>query len=119
MVIESIVPIVRAVSITVSAIGILIILYGVLLSLFELLRIEFGRLKGRNPCELRELLRHHLGSYLLLGLEMLVAADIIHTILHPTLRELAVLGSIIAIRTVLNIFLNKELRDGHKCNVPV
>jgi uncharacterized membrane protein len=61
-------------------------------------------------------LRHHLGSYLLLGLELLVAADIIHTILEPDLKSLAVLGAIVGIRTLLSFFLNKELHDSHNCS---
>lgn len=65
------------------------------------------------------MLRHHFGSYLLLGLEFLIAADIIHTIFTPTLQKLAVLGGIVAIRTVINYFLNLELKNAHKCLVDV
>jgi len=67
-------------------------------------------------CKKRELVRHHLGSYILLGLEFLVAADIIKTVMDPTLKEVAILGAIVAIRTVLNFFLNKELTDNHNCD---
>ena len=54
-------------------------------------------------------IRTDLGYYLLLGMEFLVAADIIHTVLSPQLMDLAVLGAIVAIRIVLSYFLQKEL----------
>ena len=47
----------------------------------------------------------------MLGLEFLIAADIIRTIVKPSLEELAILGSIVVIRTVINYFLGKELRQ--------
>ena len=60
---------------------------------------------------LKEDLRHHLGYYLLLGLEFLIAADIVHTVLTPTLADLAILGAIVAIRTVISFSINWELRQ--------
>ncbi len=44
------------------------------------------------------------------ALEFLIAADIVSTISHPTLQEVAVLGSIVALRTVISFFLNREMR---------
>ncbi|MFC1780839.1 DUF1622 domain-containing protein [Planctomycetota bacterium] len=42
--------------------------------------------------------------------DLLIAADIVSTIFHPTLEEVAVLGSIVAIRTVISFFLNREMQ---------
>jgi uncharacterized membrane protein len=81
-----------------------VICWGILLGLIKFIKLEIQRAKGINICHQREILRHHLGSYLLLGLEFLIAADIIHTIIKPTLEEVAVLGSIVAIRTILFFF---------------
>jgi uncharacterized membrane protein len=54
--------------------------------------------------------RHDLGRAIILGLELLVAADIVHTIAErPTLAELATLAAIIAIRTALSFTLAVEL----------
>lgn len=59
--------------------------------------------------------RYKLGTYLLLGLEFLVAADILETVFAPTLERIGILGGIVIIRTILNFFLNKELeRIGKK-----
>jgi uncharacterized membrane protein len=100
-------------SLTIGAAGVAVIVWGVVLGLFGLVKLEFYRFKGAADLEQRESLRHDLAYYLLLGLEFLVAADIVHTILTPTLDELAVLGAIVAIRTVISFSLNWELRQGH------
>ena len=55
-------------------------------------------------------LRSALGRSILLGLELLVAADIINTVaIEPTLDSLAVLAGIILIRTFLSLSLEVEI----------
>jgi uncharacterized membrane protein len=57
-------------------------------------------------------LRETFGAVLLLGLEILVAADLIRTVaVAPTLRNVAVLGLIVLIRTFLSVSLQVEI-DG-------
>ena len=56
-------------------------------------------------------LRADFGSYLLLGLEFLIASDILKTVVDPTLDELAILGGVVIVRTVLSVFLNKEIKE--------
>ncbi len=54
--------------------------------------------------------RSSLGRAILLGLEFLVAADIINTVaIEPTLASVAVLGGIVAIRTFLSFSLEMEI----------
>lgn len=54
--------------------------------------------------------RVHLGRTILIGLELLVAADIIGTIaVEPTFRSLGVLGLIALIRTFLSFSLEVEI----------
>ncbi len=58
-------------------------------------------------------LRHDLGRGILLGLECLVAADIIRTVaVAPTLANVGVLAIIVLIRTFLSTALQLEL-EGH------
>lgn len=40
-----------------------------------------------------------------------IASDILKTVLEPTLNELAILGGIVVLRTVLSVFLNKEIKE--------
>ena len=55
--------------------------------------------------------RQRLGRAIVLGLELLVAADILRTVsMKPTLQEVAVLGIIVAIRTFLSFSLEAELK---------
>jgi uncharacterized membrane protein len=57
-------------------------------------------------------LRTTLGAAILLGLEVLVAADLIRTITSkPSLEDAAVLGLIVLIRTILSISIQIEI-DG-------
>jgi uncharacterized membrane protein len=54
--------------------------------------------------------RSNLGRAILLGLEFLVAADIIGTVaVDPTFRSLGVLGLIVLIRTFLSFALEVEI----------
>jgi uncharacterized membrane protein len=56
------------------------------------------------------LYRRQLGRSILLGLELLVAADIIRTVaVTPTVRSVAVLGGIVLIRTFLSFSLELEI----------
>ena len=57
--------------------------------------------------------RQDLGRAILLGLEFLVAGDIIRTVVvHPTLDNLIVLAIIVVIRTLLSVTLQLEF-EGH------
>ena len=97
------------ISITIGIIGIAIIIWGIILMFIRLVRLEISRLNKKSIFRDREALRHQLGSYLLLGLEFLIAADIIGTVIHPTLNDMAVLGSIVIIRTIISYFLDREI----------
>lgn len=57
-------------------------------------------------------LRRNLGRCILLGLEVLIIADIVRTIIvDPTLESVAVLGVIVVIRILLSFSLEVEI-DG-------
>jgi uncharacterized membrane protein len=55
-------------------------------------------------------LRQSFGGVILLGLEILVAADLVRTVaVQPTLESVGVLGLIVVIRTVLSFSLETEI----------
>ena len=57
--------------------------------------------------------RANLGRGILLGLELLIAGDIIKSVvLDPTVQSMLVLGGIVLIRTFLSISLDVEI-NGH------
>lgn len=54
--------------------------------------------------------RHDLGKAILLGLELLVAGDIIQTVtVEPTMDQVLTLGLIVLIRTFLSLSIQVEL----------
>lgn len=54
--------------------------------------------------------RRSLGRSILLGLELLVAGDIINTVaIEPTIKSVSILGLIVLIRTFLSFSLEIEL----------
>jgi uncharacterized membrane protein len=55
--------------------------------------------------------RNHLGHSLSLALEFLIGADILRTAISPTWQDIGLLAAIVGIRTVLNFFLSKELKQ--------
>lgn len=93
----------------VAYIGAAIIVWGALLGALGLIRAEFARLRGKADIAANETVRVRFGSYLLLGLEFLIAADVIETVVSPTLTDVAILGGIVLIRTVISFFLNRDI----------
>src|SRR6266478_1045805 len=98
----------------IGVLGVLVIVFGVLCGLVRFVRAEFSAARGMSVDEERKQLRHVLGYYLLLGLEFLIAADIIDTLMKPSVQDLIVLGAIVLIRTVISYSLNSELKSEHE-----
>lgn len=67
----------------------------------------FVRRDAREPDT--EQVRLKLGRWLVVALEFQVAADILRTAIAPTWDEIGQLAAIIALRTLLNFFLQKEI----------
>ena len=94
----------------ISVISLLIVTYGALIAFIAFTINELKRFTGKYTSINIRRLRATFGTYLLLGLEFLIASDIL-TVLEPTLNELAILGGIVVLRTVLSVFLNKEIKE--------
>lgn len=95
----------------ISVISLLIVTYGALIAFIAFIINELKRFTEKySPINIRRL-RATFGTYLLLGLEFLIASDILKTVLEPTLNELTILGGVVVLRTVLSVFLNKEIKE--------
>jgi uncharacterized membrane protein len=101
---DSVRDIVDAVIPVVELIGAAIVLTGVLITAVIYLLSE-----ARVRPVPYEHVRLTLGRFLALGLEFQLASDILRTAVSPTLDDIAMLGAIAAIRTLLNYFLAKEI----------
>ena len=98
----------------IGVLGVLVIVFGVACGLVRFVRAELRAARGADVEDDRKRLRHVLGYYLLLGLEFLIAADIIDTLMKPSVQDLIVLGAIVLIRTVISYSLNAELKSEHQ-----
>lgn len=56
-------------------------------------------------------IRLDLGRYLALGLELQLASDLLRTAVAPSFEEIGKLAAVAAIRTALNFFLAREIRE--------
>ena len=95
----------------ISLLGVLVIvggiIYGGAMAVRELLIRKLGGDEVYTAC------RQRIGRGLVLGLEVLVAADIVETVaIQPTFSNIGVLALIVAVRTFLGWSLAVEL-DGH------
>lgn len=57
------------------------------------------------------LIRADFTSKIVLALEFFIAADLIRTVIQPTLDEVIILAVIVAIRTVVGYSLDKEAKE--------
>lgn len=76
------------------------------------LRQLFSR--SKQHVDSTESIRLQLGRVLALGLEFSVASDILRTAVAPTRQDILNLGAIVLLRTLLNYFLEREIRQGEQ-----
>ncbi len=96
----------QSIGLMIEAAGIAVIVLGAIAAVL----ISLSRLWKAGGGEAYHALRTNLARSILLGLELLVAADIIGTVaVEPTLQNLSVLGFIVLIRTFLSISLEVEI----------
>ena len=95
-------------SLGIELLGALVIIAGVIQVVITHGTIRFLS-KLENPGAY-EKYKHQLGKTLLLGLELLVAGDVVRTVaLEPTLTNVSVLGLLVLIRTFLSWSLYVEI----------
>jgi uncharacterized membrane protein len=99
------VEIIEGTGTAIDVIGVAVIAGGALLAVF----LTIARLRQEDGGAY-EFFRRRLGRAILLGLEFLVAADIIRTVaVTPSGESVAVLGGIVLIRTFLSFSLQLEV----------
>jgi uncharacterized membrane protein len=106
---QTIVAAVQWLKLGVEAVGALIIGYGVILAIFQFV----AHFRDKKPDNLNSV-RLTLGKYLTLALEFQVGADILSTAIAPSWEQIGKLAAIVAVRTLLNYFLTKEVENEQK-----
>ena len=93
-------------SMAMEAAGVAVIAVGALVALAG----SLGSFRTSNEPDLYHRFRQRLGRSILIGLELLVAADIIGTVaVEPTLENVLILALIVLIRTFLSVSLSVEI----------
>jgi len=104
-VVVSFFEVIETVGKAIDAIGVGVIALGALIAAARIV----PKLRQKTGTAYRDF-REQLGRSILLGLEFLVAADIIRTVaITPDARSVAVLGGIVVIRTLLSFSLEVEI----------
>lgn len=90
------------------------------LALFGAILVFYGGMRAAIKVILKELsrrsyeyndIRLDFTNKIVLALEFFIAADLIKSIMQPTLSDVIVLAVIVAIRTVVGYSLNTELKE--------
>lgn len=110
----SVVRILETLAFATGCVSMIVVLYGTLVSFLSFLKNEIRRISGKFSYQRIRVLRADLGTYLLFGLEILIASDVLKTIIEPSFMELGILAGIVILRTVLSIFLNREINEIEK-----
>jgi len=94
---------IEAVGVGLDVVGVAVIVIGIAVSAVKAVATS-GPAAGYTG------LRQNVGRSILLGLELLVAADIVRTVaVQPTLESVGILAVIVLIRTFLSMTLEVEL----------
>jgi uncharacterized membrane protein len=94
----------------ISIISVSVVIYGTVIAFAKFVLNELLRARGRFSIHQLRVLRADFGTYLLFALELLIASDIMKTIVEPGVQELIILGGIVVLRTALSFFLDREIR---------
>ena len=90
----------------VEAAGAAVIFAGALISI-----VQFLLALPHRDAEEFVPVRLTLGRFLALGLEFQLASDVLRTAIAPSFDELGKLAAVAAIRTALNFFLAREIKE--------
>ncbi|HUR99776.1 MAG TPA: DUF1622 domain-containing protein [Pyrinomonadaceae bacterium] len=102
----SIVNAVQWLKLAIETTGAIVIGIGILTAVYEFIRSLYPpKMESYNEIRLT------LARYLALALEFQLGADILSTAVSPSWDQIGKLGAIAIIRTALNFFLTREMRD--------
>jgi len=86
--------------------GAVLIIYGGFRAIIRVILLEFKRTQFTY-----NQIRREFTDKIVFGLEFLISADILATLLSPTQQDLINLAVVVVIRTVLGFFLSKEAAE--------
>jgi uncharacterized membrane protein len=104
------------VALALEVLSVLMIAMGAIEAMWQMLP---AIVRGRTSHGVRRAAWMSLARWLLLGLEFMLAADIIRTVIAPSWDDIGQLAAIALIRTFLNYFLERDLENAARVPVSV
>lgn len=95
----------------IALVGTLVILIGVFVSAYQFAYLKFFHEKSRKKGWSIEVIRRNLGLTIVLGLEFIIAADVVSTISAPDYYSVGILAIVVVIRTFLSYSLSREISE--------
>jgi uncharacterized membrane protein len=105
---EAFVHFAEAIERLIEAAAVLIVAFGSAEAFIKLLPVMITPRASHGQ---RKAIWRRYGTWLLLGLEFELAADIVGSVISPTWMDIGELGAIAVVRTFLNYFLEKDLES--------
>ncbi len=97
-------------AVAVDLVGVAIMLLGFVMALVAFVP-TLTRPQGVETIQAIQMIRCNLGTYLVFALELMIVSDLIHSVASRELADLYFLGALVAIRTLIAYFLNKEIQE--------
>jgi uncharacterized membrane protein len=101
----------REISLLIEGVAVIVVAYGALEAFVRLLGLAA---KPSTTHGARKEIWRRFGTWLLLGLEFELAADIIASVVSPSWKDIGELAAIAVIRTFLNYFLEHDLEKSER-----
>ena len=102
----------------VDLVGVAIMLLGFVLALIRFVPV-LAHPAGAAAIHEIQTIRCALGTYLVFALELMIVSDLIQSVMSHALEDLYFLGALVAIRTLIGYFLNKEIQElAHEPDAP-
>ena len=89
-----------------STVAVLVLICGVIKATVKFVKNEVSH---ADKASVLWTIKNELGAYVLFSLEILIAADIVESIIKPTFEDIGKLAALVVIRTVISYFLGKEI----------
>ena len=91
-----------------STVAVLVLICGVIKATVKFVKNEVSH---ADKASVLRTIKNELGAYVLFSLEILIAADIVESIIKPTFEDIGKLATLVVIRTVISYILGKEIEQ--------
>jgi uncharacterized membrane protein len=97
-------------AVVVDGVGVLVMLTGFTIAIANFIA-SLWRSGPADRTRSIQLIRCNLGTYLVFALELMIVSDLLHSVMSHQLEDLYFLAALVALRTTIAYFLNKEIQE--------